>query len=82
MSRSPVPDSSSSGSASAPDPDRLDLLELPIATGADADALERNRPGPMSLDDYARFVAGFAFTVEQLAAIPTAAGQPRFTLDR
>lgn len=46
-----------------------------------AEALERNRPGPMTLEEYARFVKGFAWTAEQLRAIPTSEGLPRFTLD-
>ena len=46
-----------------------------------AEALERNRPGPMTLEEYARFVKGFAWTMEQLRAIPTSEGLPRFTLD-
>lgn len=81
VSRSYAPVSSSSGKGSHVDPGNLDLGELPIATGADAEALERARPGPMSLDEYARFVVGFPWTSEQLRAIPTAEGLPRFTLD-
>jgi hypothetical protein len=46
-----------------------------------ADALERNRPGPMTLEEYAGFVKGFRWTTEQLRAIPTSEGLPRFTLD-
>lgn len=45
-----------------------------------AEALERNRPGPMTLDQYARFVKSFRFTAEQLRAIPLACGE-RFRLD-
>ncbi|MCL4808437.1 MAG: hypothetical protein KJ062_11720 [Thermoanaerobaculia bacterium] len=81
MSRSSAPASWSSGSGFDVDPERLDLDELPIATGADAEALDRARPGPMSLDEYARFGMGFPWTSEQLRAIPTAEGLPRFTLD-
>lgn len=81
MSRSSAPDSSSSGSGYVADPEWLVLDELPIATGAVAEALERNRPGPMTLEEYARFVKGFAWTAEQLRAIPTSEGLPRFTLD-
>jgi len=46
-----------------------------------ADALERNRPGPMTLEEYARFVKSLRWTTEQLRAIPTSEGLPRFTLD-
>ena len=46
-----------------------------------SEALERNRSGPMTLEAYARFVKGFTLTPEQLRAIPTAEGLPRFTLD-
>lgn len=81
MSRSFAPVSSNSGRGYAADPEWLDLDEMPIATGADAEALERNRPGPMDLDEYARFVAGFRWTPEQLRAIPTSEGLPRFTLE-
>jgi len=81
VSRSSAPDSTSSGRASVADPEWLVLDELPIATGAVAEALERNRPGPMTLEEYARFVKGFRWTTEQLRAIPTSEGLPRFTLD-
>ena len=76
-----MPASSSSGRGSAPAPDPLDLDGLPIATGELAESLERHRPGPMTLDGYARFVSAFPWTAEQLRAIPTAEGLPRFTLD-
>lgn len=62
-------------------PDRLELDDLPLATGEAAEALEECRPGPMTLEEYALFVKGFAWTAEQLGALPTSAGQPRFTLD-
>ncbi len=81
MSHSFEPDSSNSGRGYAVDPEWLVLDELPIATGAIAEALERNRPGPMSLEEYARFVKSFQWSGEQLRAIPTAEGLPRFTLD-
>jgi hypothetical protein len=81
VSRSSAPVSSSSGRGCAADPEWLDLDDLPIATGADAEALERNRPGPMDLAEYARFVMSFRWTPEQLRAIPTSEGLPRFTLD-
>jgi hypothetical protein len=81
VSRSSAPASSSSGRDYAVDPEWLDLDEMPIATGADAEALVRARPGPMDLAEYARFVMGFRWTPEQLRAIPTAEGLPRFTLD-
>jgi hypothetical protein len=35
----------------------------------------------MSLEEYARFVKSFQWSGEQLRAIPTAEGLPRFTLD-
>ncbi|HYN41190.1 MAG TPA: hypothetical protein VE129_05400 [Thermoanaerobaculia bacterium] len=50
-------------------------------TDEDAEAMERTGPGPMSLEEYARFVKGFRWTTEQLRAIPTSEGLPRFTLD-
>lgn len=80
MSRSAEPSSSSCTNASAGAPEPLDLDELPVATGEVAEALERNRPGPMTLDQYARFVRSFRFTAEQLRAIPLACGE-RFRLD-
>ena len=46
-----------------------------------AEALERNRPGPMFLEEHARFVRSFRWCAEQLRAIPTAEGLPRFTRD-
>ncbi|KAA0256448.1 MAG: hypothetical protein EDX89_01630 [Acidobacteria bacterium] len=82
MGTSRAPDSSSSTSASArPVPEPLDLDALPLAAGEVAEALERNRPGPMTLDQYARFVKSFRFTAEQLRAIPLDEGAERFTLD-
>lgn len=80
MSTSRGPDSSSSTSASVAGPEPLHLEELPLATGEVAEALEKNRPGPMTLDQYARFVRRFHFTAEQLRAIPLASGE-RFRLD-
>jgi hypothetical protein len=35
----------------------------------------------MTLAEYAEFVKQFRWTAEQLRAIPTAEGLPRFTLD-
>lgn len=67
-----------SGSRARPEP--LDLDALPSASPAVAEALERHRPGPMSLPEYARFLKQFRWTAEQLRAIPLARG-PRFTLD-
>ena len=46
-----------------------------------SEALERSRPGPMTLAEYAEFVRRFHWTAEQLRAIPTAEGLPRFTLE-
>jgi hypothetical protein len=45
-----------------------------------SEALERNRPGPISLEEYARFLKQFHWTTEQLRAIPLSTG-PRFMLD-
>ena len=78
MTRSSVPGSPSSGSASVAEPLPDDAFRVSPET---AEALERNRPGPMTLEEYARFVKGFAWTAEQLRAIPTSEGIPRFTLD-
>jgi hypothetical protein len=46
----------------------------------ESEALERNRPGPISLEEYARFLKQFTWTKEQHASRPPASG-PRFTLD-
>jgi hypothetical protein len=46
----------------------------------DSDLLERARPGPISLEEYARFLKQFVWTKEQHASRPPASG-PRFTLD-
>jgi hypothetical protein len=46
-----------------------------------AEALERNRPGAMSPEEWVAWMKSLAFTAEQLRAIPTAEGLPRFTLD-
>jgi hypothetical protein len=46
-----------------------------------SEALERSRPGPMTFSEYAEFVKQFRWSAEQLKAIPTAEGLPRFTLD-
>lgn len=58
----------------------LDLDDLPLAPAEVARALEENRPGRVSLPEYARILKQFHWTVEQLRAIPLASG-PRFTLD-
>jgi hypothetical protein len=65
---------------SRPHPEPLDLDALPSASPAVAVALDRNRPDPMSLPEYARFLKQFRWTEEQLRSIPLARG-PRFTLD-
>lgn len=65
---------------SRPRPEPLDLDALPSASPAVAATLDRNRPGPMSLPQYARFLKQFRWTEEQLRSIPLASG-PRFTLD-
>lgn len=58
-----------------------DVLLGDASLRAAAEALERSRPAPTTLDEYARFVKSFEWTAEQLLAIPTHAGVPRFTLD-
>ena len=73
-----APASSSSGIVSAPEPLPEDAF---VVSAEVADALERNRPGPMSLEENARFVKSFRWATEQLRAIPTSEGLPRFTLD-
>ena len=70
--------SSTTGSGRAHE--ALDFEALPLASPEAAAALERNRPGPMTLEEYARFLKQFPVTVEQLRAIPLFSG-PRFTLD-
>ena len=50
---SPWPDSSSSGSACVPEPLPDDAF---VVSSEVAEALERNRPGPMTLEEYASFV--------------------------
>ena len=78
MRPSPAPGFSSSGSGSVAERLPDDAFR---ASPEVADALERNRPGPMTLAEYAEFVRQFHWTAEQLRAIPTAEGLPRFTLD-
>lgn len=73
-----MPASSSSGNGSVPEPLPDEAFRVSPET---AEALERIRPGPMDLAEYARFVMGFRWTPEQLRAIPTSEGLPRFTLD-
>ena len=60
--------------------DPLALDALPSATGAVAEALERERPGGLPYADYFRFLSQFQVTAEALRAIPVTDG-PRFTLD-
>lgn len=50
------------------------------ATPAESSALARNRPGPMTFEEYAGFLEGFRWSSEELRAIPGTRG-PRFTLD-
>ncbi|MCK6684783.1 MAG: hypothetical protein L6R30_20485 [Thermoanaerobaculia bacterium] len=81
MGTSKEPDSSISTVDSRPVPEVLDLDLLPAPrTPEEAEALEKNRPGPMSLVEYAEFVTQFHWTKEQLAAIPID-DAPRFTLN-
>ncbi len=63
-----------------PSPEPLDLDVAFNASPEVSEALERNRPGPVSLEEYARFMKQFQWTEEQLRAIPLSTG-PRFTLD-
>lgn len=72
---------SSFDSGGRPDVLDLDFDGLPCASPETAEALERNRPGPISLEEYARCLMRFSWTEEQLRAIPLATGLPRFTLD-
>ena len=51
------------------------------ASPEESEALERSHPGPMTLAEYAEFVRQVRWTAEQLKAIPTIEGLPRFTLD-
>ena len=69
---------STTGSGSRPEP--LDFEGLPWASPELAEVLERNRPGPISLEEYARFLKQFTWTKEQNDSRPPASG-PRFTLD-
>ena len=79
VATSNVQDFSSSTNGSAVS-EPLDLDGLPWASPELAEALERNRPGPISLEEYARFLKQFTWTKEQHASRPPASG-PRFTLD-
>ena len=74
------PGSPSSTTGSTPRPEPLDLDGLPWASPELAEALERNRPGSISLEEYAQFLKQFTWTKEQHASRPPASG-PRFTLD-
>jgi hypothetical protein len=73
-------DCSNSTVVSEADPEPLDFDTLPLASPEVAEALERNRPGPMTLVEYAKFLKQFHWTKEQLDAIPVD-DAPRFTLD-
>ena len=80
MKSSSAPGSSTSTTGSRPRPEPLDLDIAFNASPEVSEALERNRPGPISLEEYARFLKQFHWTAEQLRAIPLSTG-PRFTLD-
>ncbi len=82
MASSNAPDSSNSTTDSAgPAEDlTLDIDKLPMPSQEDCEALERNRPGGVSYEEYFRFLKQFRWTEEQLRAIPLSTG-PRFTLD-
>ena len=71
---------SGSGSGQGAEDQTLDLDIAFRATPEDSAALERNRPGGVSYEEYFRFLAQFHWTEEQLRAIPFDTG-PRFTLD-
>jgi len=71
---------STAGSAGPVEALTLDLDGLPMPTPEDCEALERNRPGGVSYEEYFRFLKQFHWTEEQLRAIPLSTG-PRFTLD-
>lgn len=82
MATSPEEGSSKSGNVSAGRGEDL-TLDLDVAfraTPEDCEALERNRPGGVSYEEYFRFLKQFHWTEEQLRAIPLSTG-PRFTLD-
>ena len=66
---------------SRPRPEPLDLDAAFRASPEVSEALERNRPGPMTLEEYGRFCAQFTLTPEELRARPTFEGATRFTLD-
>ena len=72
-------DSSSSTIASRPRPEPLPDDAFSFSP-EESEALERNRSGPISLEEYARFLKQFTWTKEQHASRPPASG-PRFTLD-
>ena len=82
MASSKRPDSliSTAGSAGPVEALTLDLDGLPMPTPEDCEALERNRPGGVSYEEYFRFLKQFHWTEEQLRSIPISTG-PRFTLD-
>lgn len=77
-SPSPVPAFSRSGSGSLAEPLPDDAFR---ASRGESEALERDRPGPLTRAEYPEFVWQFHGTAEKLKAIPTAEGLPRFTLD-
>lgn len=76
--------SKETGSSSSTIASRVRPEPLPddafFASPEESEALERNRPGPISLVEYARFLKQFTWTKEQHASRPPASG-PRFTLD-
>lgn len=80
MRSSNAPGSSNSTTGSRPRPEPLDLDIAFNASPEVSEALEKNRPGPVSLEEYARFLKQFRWTEDQLRAIPLSTG-PRFTLD-
>ncbi len=79
MKPSKETDSSSSTIASRPRPEPLPDDAFSFSP-EESEALEQSRPGPISLEEYARFLKQFTWTKEQHASRPPASG-PRFTLD-
>jgi len=79
-SNAPGFSNSTTGSVGPAEDLTLDIDKLPMPTPEDCEALERNRPGGVSYEEYFRFLKQFRWTAEQLRAIPLSTG-PRFTLD-
>jgi len=65
---------------SRPRPEALDLDTAFRTTPEEAEALERNRPGPMTLPEYARWLKQFHWTEEQRDRYKDFTPRPKFTL--